>query len=79
MNNNFLSILKSLDNLTCNAQKSVDKEEYEIFCKEFVFEKIKGQTFGYAFCKKFDLNDTFLKDLSDDTAKYHIEKLGYIK
>lgn len=74
-----MSVLFALEQLTGNAKKSVDKEEYELFCKEFVFDKIKGKTFGFAFCEKFELNDTFLKNLSDDTAKYHIETLGYIK
>lgn len=79
MNSAFASIFQTLDSLTNNAKKSVSKTDYDLFCKEFVFEKIKGKNFGVAFCEKFGLNDTFLRNLSDDTAKYHIEKLGYIK
>lgn len=75
----FATILGTLETLTDNARKSVDQKEYEIFCNEFIFEKIKGRSFGETFCKKFGLNDTFLKNLSDETARYHIEKLGYIK
>lgn len=79
MNSAFATILGTLETLTNNARKSVDQREYEIFCNEFIFDKIKGRTFGEAFCKKFGLNDTFLKNLSDQTAREHIEKLGYIK
>lgn len=79
MDNNLISSLFSLESLTGNAKKSVSIKDYEMFCKEFIFEKIKGQSFGSAFCKRFSLNDTFLKNLDDETAKFHIEKLGYIK
>ena len=58
---------------------TISKQEYEIFCKEYTFERLKGEPFGRAFCKRFDIDDYFLKNLSDKTARYHIEKLGYIK
>lgn len=75
----FITALAALEQLTNNKEKKISKKEYEIFCKEFIFEKIKGKSFGKAFCDKFQFNDTFLKALSDDTAKSHIETLGYIK
>lgn len=71
--------LFALESLTENSSKTVTKYDYENFCKEFVFEKLRGKNFGEAFCKKFDFNDTFLRGLSDQTAKLHIEKFGYIK
>lgn len=71
--------LKGLEDLTTNKNKVISKHEYKIFCNEFVFDKLKGQSFGESFCKKFGFNDTFLKNLSDETAKNHIELLGYIK
>lgn len=71
--------LFALQSLTENSSKTVAKYDYENFCKEFVFEKLRGKNFGEAFCKKFDFNDTFLRGLSDQTAKLHIEKFGYIK
>lgn len=72
-------VLRQLETLTNNAQKSVSKIDYDKFCNEFIFEKIKGKSFGEAFCERFNLNNIFLKDLSDDMAKYHIKVLGYIK
>lgn len=71
--------LKNLESLTSNSNKQISKQEYEIFCKEFVFQKLQGISFADAFCNKFNFNKIFLEKFSDDTAKYHIEKLGYIK
>ena len=74
----------SLENFireTCRNQsnKTVSREDYESFCKEFVFEKLKGKRFGEAFCDRFNINSFVLSNLSDKTAKDHIETLGYIK
>lgn len=77
--NNVFSYLNALEDLTNNKNKIISNDEYVKFCREFVFNKIKGETFGEAFCKRFGFNDVFLKGLSDNTAKHHIEKLGYIK
>jgi len=76
---NFINTLSGLEQLTGNNSKQISKKQYELFCKEFVFEKLKGDSFAKSFCKKFKFNDTFLKNLSDETAKYHIEMLGYIR
>lgn len=75
----FITTLAALEQLTGNDKRKISKNDYEIFCKEFLFEKIKGKTFGQAFCEKFGFNDIFLKALSDETAKSHIETLGYIE
>jgi hypothetical protein len=75
----FNTALPSLEQLTSIRTKPISKKQYQMFCREFVFEKLKGISFAESFCKKFKFNDTFLKNLSDDTAKYHIEMLGYIK
>lgn len=69
----------ALDSLTNNKNKKVSRSDYDYFCKEFVFEKIKGKSFGEAFCERFDFNSTFLRGLSDNFAKDHIETLGYIE
>ena len=79
MDDTFISVLGALEDLTRNKEKKISKHEYELFCKEFIFDKIKGKTFGVAFCERFSFNNIFLKGLSDETAKLHIERLGYIK
>lgn len=74
----FITTLAALEQLTGNSTKKISKAEYDIFCKEFIFDTLKGKSFGTAFCEKFGFNNIFLKGLSDSTAKDHIEKLGYI-
>lgn len=64
--------------LTTNANKKISKEEYELFCKEFVFEKLKGKKFGEAFCDKFGYNNFMLRNFTDDTAKRTIKYMGYV-
>ncbi len=76
---NITTYLSALEDLTQNKNKTVSKIEYEKFCNEFLFDKLKGENFGEMFCKKFGFNNTFLKGFSEETSKYHIEKLGYIK
>lgn len=65
--------------LTTNNKKQISKEDYDIFCREFVFEKLKGKKFGESFCEKFGYNNFMLRDFSDGTAKRVIENMGYVK
>jgi hypothetical protein len=60
--------------------KNIPRDEYEIFCKEYMFDKLKDVSFGTAFCKRFEVTD-FVLDLlqSENSAKKHIEYIGYIK
>ena len=57
----------------------ITKQEFDSFCKEFLFEQIKGDyKFGEAFCKKYDEPNFVLSILPDRTAKAHIKKF-YVK
>ena len=57
----------------------ITKEEFEDFCKEFLFEQIKGEyKLGEAFCKKYDEPNYVLSILNDKSAKAHIRKF-YVK
>jgi len=77
MNNPFGYMVQSLQ--VKDTGKMVDKGEYEIFCKEYIFEKLKGFSFGYAFCKRFDIPNFMISSVTDDfSAKLHIEQF-YIK
>jgi hypothetical protein len=66
--------------LSTNAYKdddftSISKEEYDIFCKEYIFEKLKEIRFGTAFRKRFGVRDRVLSMFSDQTdAMKHIER-----
>lgn len=61
-------------------KKTITLEAYELFKKEFVFEKLKGVSFGEAFCKKFGIVDNMLSNIKSETeADFLIRSLGYIK
>ena len=54
-------------------------QEFDDFCKGFLFEQIKGDhKLGEAFCKKYDEPNYVLSILPDSSAKTHIEKF-YVK
>lgn len=57
----------------------ISKQEFDDFCKEFLFEQIKGEyNLGQAFCKKYDEPNYVLSILPNRSAKAHIKKF-YIK
>ena len=58
----------------------ISKNEYTIFCKEYVFEKLKGISFGVAFQKRFGIRDRVLSMFSNQTdAMKHVEYCKYVK
>jgi hypothetical protein len=62
-----------------NKDFNISKQEFEEFCKEFLFEQIKGEyKLGEAFCKKYDEPNYVLSILPDRSAKAHIKKF-YVK
>ena len=75
-------MVKQLDLQTLGkGQKDfkITKKEFEDFCKEFLFEQIKGDyNLGEAFCKKYDEPNYVLSILPDRSAKSHIKKF-YVK
>ena len=57
----------------------ITKQEFEDFCKGFLFEQIKGNNkLGEAFCKKYGEPNYVLSILSNRAAKEHIRKF-YVK
>jgi len=57
----------------------INKQEFDDFCKEFLFEQLKGDyKLGQAFCKKYDDPNYVLSILPDRSAKAHIKKF-YVK
>jgi len=80
--NMFDSMVKQLDLQTLGKGKidfSISKQEFEDFCKEFLFEQIRGEyKLGEAFCKKYDEPNYVLSILPDRSAKTHIKKF-YVK
>lgn len=73
---------KQLDLQTLGKGKKdfkITKEEFEDFCKGFLFEQIKGNDkLGEAFCKKYNETNFVLSILPNESAIEHIKKF-YVK
>jgi len=70
----------SSDAFKDNDFTPVCKYEYATFCKEYVFEKLKGVSFGVAFQKRFGVRDRVLSMFRDQAdAMAHINYCGYVK
>jgi hypothetical protein len=78
----FDKMAQQLDLQTLGKGKKdfkISKQEFESFCKGFLFEELKGDTrIGEAFCKKYDESNYVLSILPDPSAKAHIKKF-YVK
>ena len=57
----------------------ISKQDYEVFCNEYIFDQLKGKNFGRAFCERFNVNDIVIKCLFDaDIAREMITE-NYIQ
>ena len=57
----------------------ITEQEFDDFCKGFLFEELKGNNqLGAAFCKKYNQSNYILSILTNKFAKNHIKKF-YIK
>jgi hypothetical protein len=78
----FDKMAQQLDLQTLGKGKTnfkITKQEFDSFCKEFLFEQIKGDfKLGEAFCKKYDEPNYVLSILPDCSAQAHIKKF-YVK
>jgi len=76
--NMFDKMAQQLDLQTLGKGKqdfNITKQEFDNFCKEFLFEQIKGDyNLGEAFCKKYDEPNYVLSILPDRSARAHIKK-----
>jgi hypothetical protein len=74
----FDKMVQQLDLQTLGKDKTdfkINKQEFDNFCKEFLFEQIKGDyKLGESFCKKYDEPNYVLSILPDNSAKEHIRK-----
>lgn len=81
--NMFDRLVKQLESRRCGQKVDKDfyitEQEFEDFCKGFLFEEIKGNDkLGEAFCKKYGQSNYVLSILSNNRAKEHIKKF-YVK
>jgi len=61
-----------------NKDFYITLQEFEDFCKGFLFEEIKGNKLGKTFLEKYDQSNYVLSILSNKSAKEHIRKF-YVK
>ena len=61
------------------TRTAIAEKEYAQFCKDYVFYKLKGMSFGAAFCEEFGISDYVLSRLADDTAAAYIAELLCIR
>lgn len=69
----------NLQSLGKNKNFKISEQEFEDFCKHFLFEQIKGdKKLGVYFCEKYNQTNYVLSILNDRAAKNHI-KTFYVK
>lgn len=74
--NAFNHMVSFLDTM---PKVEISKQDYEVFCKEYIFDQLQGKRFGRAFCERFNIKDTVVKCLFDeDIAREMIEE-NYIQ
>jgi hypothetical protein len=62
------------------VEKTISRAEYDEFCRDFLFNLLKGEKFGTAFSKRFGIEDGILDlGLSTEATKDHIKSMGYVK
>lgn len=59
----------------------VSRAHYSAFCHAYLFDALRGLTFGQAFCKKFSIHDNLLiHTLRDEhSAQQYIKQCGYVR
>lgn len=78
----FNQIAKQLELQSLGKSKSnfkIDEQEFDQFCKGFLFEQIKGEKkLGEYFCEKYNEPNHVLMILSNESARKHIKQF-YVK
>ena len=78
----FDNIAKQLELESLGKNKSnfkIDEQEFEQFCKNFLFEQIKGdKKLGQYFCEKYNETNHVLSILNNKAARQHI-KTFYVR
>ena len=74
--NAFTHMASFLDKM---PQTQISKQDYEVFCKEYIFDQLKGKRFGRAFCERFRVNDIVVKCLHDEDIARDIIEENYIQ
>jgi len=61
----------------------IPRADYERFCYGWLFDALRGLTFGQAFCREFSVTDMLLlykhSGWDEDRCRRYIERTGYIE
>jgi hypothetical protein len=57
----------------------ISKQDYAVFCKEYIFDQLQGKRFGRAFCERFDIQDMVIKCLFDEDIAREMIQENYIQ
>ena len=74
--NAFTSMISFLDD---TDNPTISKQDYEVFQKEYIFDRIKGNNYGMAFCKRFNIIDPVVKHLIDEDLARELIEDRYIR
>ena len=74
--NAFASMITFLDGRVAPV---ISKQDYEVFQKEYIFDKLKGHNYGKAFCQRFDVVDPVVERLIDDDIAREMIEGTYIQ
>jgi hypothetical protein len=75
----FATMVDTLSNPKVSTS-NITTTQYEVFCYEYLFDCLRGQTFGQAFCEKFSIVDNVLLHTmkNEYDARKYITKMGYV-
>lgn len=60
----------------------IPRADYERFCYGWLFDALRGLTFGQAFCREFSVTDMLLlytTGWDEERTQRYIERTGYIE
>ena len=79
MSDPFANLVQDINKFS-KRKPTITRKQYEEFKKEFIFESLKGVSFGKAFCENFGFSDYLLSNIKHDSeAMFLIENLGYLE
>lgn len=59
--------------------KTISKQDYELFHKEYIFDQLKGLKYGKAFCERFQIDDPVISRLIDTDIAIDLIEENYLK
>ena len=77
--NSFNMIAGVLGRINDAHPKTISKQDYELFRKEYIFDQLKGMRYGKAFCERFQIDDPVISRLIDTDLAEELIEVNYIK